>query len=104
MSEQPSRPSFGSWIGSLWLFTLLRFGMFFVLWGLLVAAGLDGLFAALLALILSIPLSFVLLAKPRARVAANLEARVAAQRVARADLDARLDPDHEDEDEADRSG
>ena len=52
----------------------------------------------LLALVLSVPLSFVLLAKPRARVAANLERRVAAQRAARADLDQRLDPDPEPED------
>ncbi len=93
MTEQPTPPSFGSWIGSLWLFTLLRFGMFFALWGLLLLAGLGGLFAALLALVLSVPLSLVLLARPRARVAANLEARVEAQRRARARLDERLDPD-----------
>ena len=98
MTERPPQsPSFRNWIGSLWLFTLLRFGLFFALWGLLVLAGLAGFLAALLALVLSVPLSFVLLAKPRAQVAANLEARVAAQRAARADLDRRLDPEpHED--------
>ena len=95
---QPQAPSFGNWMGSLWLFTILRFGLFFALWGLVVLAGLGGFVAVLLALVLSVPLSFVLLAKPRARVAANLERRVAAQRAARADLDQRLDPDPEPED------
>ena len=91
-------PSFGNWMGSLWLYTLLRFGLFFALWGLVVLAGLHGLFAALVALVLSVPLSFVLLSRPRARVAANLESRVQAHRVAREDLDRRLDPDPEPED------
>jgi O-antigen ligase len=95
--QPPARPSFGSWIGSLWLYTLLRFGMFFALWGLLLLAGLSGLVAAAIALALSIPLSLVLLARPRARVAANLEQRVEAARAARAELDSRLDPEpHED--------
>lgn len=88
---------FANWMGSLWLYTLLRFALFFALWGLLFLAGLRGLFAALIALVLSIPLSLALLARPRARVAANLEARLARQREARADLDARLDPEHHDD-------
>jgi len=92
----PQRPTFKNWVGTLWLFTLLRFGMFFALWGILELVGVHGLFAAALGLILSIPLSFVLLAKPRARVAANIEARVNATRAAREDLDSRLDPDPED--------
>ena len=94
---EPQRPSFSNWIGSLWLYTILRFGMFFALWGLLLLAGLGGLFAALVALVLSIPLSLVLLARPRARVAANLEQRVNAQRAARAELDQRLDPEPEED-------
>src|SRR5664279_4311411 len=73
-------PSFANWMGSLWLYTLLRFALFFALWVLFVLVGLAGLFAALLALALSVPLSFVLLAKPRARVAANIEQRVNARR------------------------
>ena len=94
--EQPARgPSFSNWMGALWLYTILRFAMFFALWGLLLLAGLGGLFAAFVALVLSIPLSLVLLARPRARVAANLEQRVNAHRASRADLDARLDPDAE---------
>jgi O-antigen ligase len=90
---QPAQPSFGRWMGSMWLYTLLRFGMFFVLWGLLVLIGLTGLFAALIALVLSVPLSLVLLRKPRDAFTAQLQARLDARHAARADLDARLDPD-----------
>lgn len=96
MEDVTEQPSFRNWMGSLWLYSLLRFGLFFALWGLLLLAGLDGLFAALIALVLSVPLSLVLLARPRARVAANLEQRINAHRAARADLDNRLDPDSED--------
>lgn len=96
MTER-QRPSFANWMGSLWLYTLLRFGMFFALWGLLLLAGLSGLFAALIALVLSVPLSLVLLARPRARVAANIEERINAHREARADLDSRLDPEQRDD-------
>jgi hypothetical protein len=96
VTEQ-QRPSFGNWMGSLWLYTLLRFGMFFALWGLLVLAGLSGLFAAFLALVLSVPLSYVLLARPRARIAAQIEQRVNAHKAARADLDRRLDPEPEED-------
>jgi hypothetical protein len=93
----PSGPSFANWMGSLWGYTILRFGMFFALWGILVLAGLGGLIAALIALGLSVPLSLVLLAGPRNRVAQNLEQRVDAHRAARAELDARLDPEPHDD-------
>ncbi len=96
MTEQEGAPSFKGWMSALWLYTTLRFAMFFALWGLLLLAGLGGLFAAFIALLLSIPLSLVLLARPRARVASNLEQRVNAHRVARADLDSRLNPDEAD--------
>ncbi len=96
MTEQEGAPSFKGWMGALWLYTTLRFAMFFALWGLLLLAGLGGLFAAFIALVLSIPLSLVLLARPRARVASNLEQRVNAHRAARADLDSRLNPDELD--------
>jgi hypothetical protein len=75
----------------MWLYTVLRFGLFFALWGLLVLLGVHGFLAPLLALVLSVPLSFVLLARPRARFTRQLEARLQARRVERADLDARLD-------------
>ena len=91
-------PSFVNWMGSLWGYTILRFGMFFALWGLLVLVGLGGLLAPLIALVLSIPLSLVLLAGPRARVANNIEHRIEASREARTKLDKRLDPKQDDED------
>lgn len=78
----------------MWLYTLLRFALFFALWGILLLAGLGGLVAAAVALVLSVPLSFVLLAVPRRKFAANLEARVEAQRAKRVRLDEDLDPDH----------
>ncbi|SHH20317.1 Protein of unknown function [Jatrophihabitans endophyticus] len=91
--QQGAQPQFGRWMGSMWLYTALRFGLFFVLWGILLLVGLEALFAALVALVLSVPLSFVLLAKPRRAFTAQLEARVDAQRRRRADLDQQLDPE-----------
>lgn len=90
-----SQPTFAGWMGSMWLYTLLRFGLFFALWGILVLAGLHGFFAALVAVVLSIPLSFVLLARPRAWFAGNIERRVGARRDKRADLDEKLAGDDE---------
>lgn len=95
--DAPRRPSFASWMGSLWGYTILRFGMFFALWGILVLVGLGGMVAALVALVLSVPLSLVLLAGPRRRLAENVETRVESRRASRADLDARLDPKSDDE-------
>lgn len=86
-----------AWMGSLWGYTILRFGMFFALWGILLLVGLGGLLAPLLALVLSIPLSLVLLAGPRNRIAQQIEARVAASRARRHDLDVRLDPKQDDD-------
>lgn len=83
-------PSFRRWMGALWLYTILRFGLFFALWGLLLLIGLGGFLAAALALVLSVPLSFVLLARPRAALARNVEARVESRRSRRTDFDARL--------------
>jgi hypothetical protein len=80
-------------MGSMWLYTLLRFGLFFALWGLLYLVGVHGFLAPLIALVLSVPLSFVLLAKPRERFTRQLELRVEARRVDRERLDAELDPD-----------
>ena len=96
MTEQaptPEQPTFRGWMGSLWLYTVLRFGMFLVLWGLLYLLGVGPLTAALIGLILSIPLAYVLLARPRARVAQNIEQRVQARQHYREHLDAQLDPD-----------
>ncbi|MGH8960532.1 MAG: DUF4229 domain-containing protein [Jatrophihabitantaceae bacterium] len=97
MKYQRSGPSFGSWMGSMWLYTILRFALFFALWGLMLLLGLHGFVAALVALALSIPLALVLLAVPRARFAATVEQRMNAHRDERAQLDAELDPEHRDD-------
>ncbi len=97
MTDRQQGPGFGSWMGSMWLYTLLRFALFFAVWGVLVLVGLGGLLAAGIAILLSIPLSYVLLARPRARFAANIEARVNANRERRAQLDSELDPGQHDD-------
>ncbi|WP_375486577.1 DUF4229 domain-containing protein [uncultured Jatrophihabitans sp.] len=86
-------PTFRGWMGSMWLYTLLRFGLFGALWGILYLCGVPVFISALIGLVLSVPLSLVLLAKPRARFTAQLEARVNSRIVERADLDTQLDPD-----------
>lgn len=90
------RAGFGAWMSSMWLYTLLRVGLFLALWGVLVLVGLRGLFALLIAAVLSVPLGYVLLARPRARFAATIEARMEAHRAERARLDRELsgDDDH----------
>ena len=89
----PGQPSFGHWLSSVWIYTGLRIALFLALWAILVLLGLSGLIAALIALVLSVPLSFVLLARPRQRVADALEQRLAAQRARREQLADELDPD-----------
>jgi hypothetical protein len=91
-SERPqvTAPTPRQTLSAMWLYTVLRFGLFFALWGLLWAARVPGLLAATIALVLSIPLSFILLRKQRAKLAANLEARVTARQFQRHDLDAKL--------------
>lgn len=93
MTEQPTQPAFGKWMGSMWVYTTLRFGLFFALWGLLFLLGVRGFLGALIALVLSVPLSLVLLAGPRAQFTRQLEMRVEARKTHREDLDAELDPD-----------
>ena len=96
MSEQPRPPSPGQTLGAMWLYTVLRFALFLALWGLLYVARVPTLLAATIALVLSIPLSYILLRKQRDRLAANLEARVTARLAQRHDLDAQLTGDTED--------
>src|SRR4051794_4515429 len=90
MTEPSKPPTFAGWLGSMWLYTILRVGLFLAIWGIVVLAGLPAFIAALVAAVLSIPLSYVLLAAPRARLASNIEARVDAHRHDRAELDAEL--------------
>jgi len=92
----PSKPpvSFGGWMGSMWAYTLLRVVLFLALWGIAWLLGVkDVLTGLLIAAVLSIPLSFVLLAVPRARFAAKVEQRIAARQEERARLDSELDQD-----------
>jgi len=80
----------------MWLYTVLRFGLFLALWGLLWVARVPGLLAGMIAVVLSIPLSYILLNSPRARLAANLEARVRDRQAQRQNLDAQLSGESED--------
>jgi len=90
MTEQPT---FRRSMGAMWLYTLLRFGLFFALFGLLWLVGVKGFLGAIIALALSVPLSFVLLARPRQAFAAVLEQRLEARQQRQADLDAELEGD-----------
>jgi hypothetical protein len=77
-------------LGAMWLYTLLRFGLFGVLWLVLWAVRVPTLLAGLIAVVLSVPLSIVLLRKQRAKVASNLERRIDARRARTNDLDDKL--------------
>ena len=89
------QPTFKRSMGAMWLYTVLRFGLFFALFGLLWLVGVKGFLGAVIALVLSVPLSFVLLARPRQAFAHVLEQRVEARRQRQADLDAKLRGDDE---------
>jgi hypothetical protein len=84
------RPTAGQTLGAMWLYTVLRFGMFLLLWAMLWLVRVPGLLAALIALVLSVPLSYVLLRRQRERVAANLQQRVTARQAQRHELDTKL--------------
>jgi hypothetical protein len=86
----PRKPTPGQTLGAMWLYTLLRFGLFLVLWALLWLARVPGLLAGLIAVVLSVPLSFVLLRRQRERVAANLQQRIIARQAQQHQFDARL--------------
>jgi hypothetical protein len=88
-----TEPSFRGWMGAMWLYTLLRIALFFVVFGLLWLLGVKGFLGAVIALALSLPLSYVLLAKPRQAFAAQIEQRIEARRARQADLDAKLSGD-----------
>ena len=90
-----SEPSFRRWMGTMWLYTLLRSALFLVLFGLLWVLGVTGFLGAVIALALSLPLSYVLLAKPRQAFAAQIEQRIEARRARQADLDAKLSGDED---------
>ena len=89
--ERAVPPTFKRAMGTLWLYSTLRFGLFGVLWAILYLIGLQWFIAALISLALSIPLSLVLLAKPRAMLSQTIEQRIDVQRDKKADFDARLE-------------
>jgi hypothetical protein len=86
----PQAPSAKQSLAAMWVYSLLRFAVFFVLFGLLWVARVPGFLAAVIAVFLSVPLSFVLLARPRARLARNLEQRVEARKARGHNLDDKL--------------
>jgi hypothetical protein len=93
---EDQQPKFGKWMGSMWLYTVLRFALFFAVWGVIYLIGLHGYVGAVLALVVSVPLSFVLLAKPRAMFTEQLQLRMDARNAARARLDKELDPGNDE--------
>jgi hypothetical protein len=97
--EPDSRPSFGRSLGLFWLYTLLRFGLFGALWLILWLVGVGWLIAAAIAVVLSIPLSWVLLARPRQAFAANIEQRVNFRVANSAAFTDRLNSDTDDQDD-----
>jgi p-aminobenzoyl-glutamate transporter AbgT len=85
--------TFAGWMGSMWLYTVLRFGVFGLLWVILWAVGLEPILAGIIAAFASVPISYVALQVPRQRFAQKIEQRIAARRDARDALDSELDPD-----------
>ncbi|SOD70596.1 uncharacterized protein DUF4229 [Jatrophihabitans sp. GAS493] len=79
----------------MWLYTLLRVLIFAVLFGLLWLVGVKGLLGALIAAVLSIPVSFVLLARPRAMFAATIEENIQTRLEKKQARAVELDPDAE---------
>ena len=71
----------------------MRFLVFGILFGLLWLVGVPAFLAAVLGLLLSVPLSYVLLAKPRAALAKTVEARLRARRARSEELSSRLKGD-----------
>ena len=75
-------------------YSVLRLGLFFVVVVALALAGIRGIVALMISLLVTSVLGFFLLKKQRNIYGAALEARLAEKRQARADLRSRLDEDH----------
>jgi hypothetical protein len=82
---------------AFWVYTLARFLLFGVIWAILWLVGVPYLFAALIAIVVSVPLSWFLLAKPRQAFAATIEARVAQRHDRSVDLGKRLEGGTDDD-------
>lgn len=91
-------------LGALWIYTVLRFGLFGVLFLILWLFGVGGLLGALIALVLSVPLSFVLLAKPRSWLADGMNDQLRARQSRTRRLDADLSGTGTDTDSATNDG
>lgn len=85
----------GRLLGQFWVYTLLRIALFGAVVGVLWLVNVRGMLGLLIAVLLSVPLSFVLLARPRAALAASLEQRVSQRKVREDDLRQRLAGDSE---------
>lgn len=75
---------------AFWLYTLARFALFFGLWAVQWVAGVPVVLAGIIAAVVSVPLSLVLLGKPRRAFAASLEDRIERRRTRARELDAQL--------------
>jgi Protein of unknown function (DUF4229) len=69
---------------------LARITLFLVLWGLLWLFGLGGFIGAAVALVLSVPLSYVFLARPRMAMTGAMMERLNVRQERTADLDEKL--------------
>jgi hypothetical protein len=72
------------------VYTALRLAIFLALFAILWLVGINGLLAAAIAVLLSVPLSFVLLARPRAALADDVHQRIEARQRRTAALDEQL--------------
>lgn len=84
----------GDWLKgytAFWVYTIARFALFAVLALVLWLVGVPFLFAGLIAIVVSVPLSWFLLAKPRQAFAATIEERIERRREKSVDLGQRLD-------------
>jgi Protein of unknown function (DUF4229) len=91
--EPATPPTFARSMGLFWLYMGLRFALWGVLWLAFWLVGVEVLLAALIGAVLAAPLSWLLLARPRRALAANIEDRVNLRFQHRAEFDARLESD-----------
>jgi hypothetical protein len=81
-----------------WVYSLLRIALMAALFGLLWLFGLGGLLGAAVAVALSVPLSYVLLARPRNAMTAAMMERLNVRQERNASFDEQVaGPDSDDE-------
>ena len=83
-------PGFGRSLGVFWFYTLGRVAVFGVLFGILWFFGIGGFLGAIIAVFVSIPISYFLLSRPRDALARNIETRVENSKMRRTTMDKRL--------------